>query len=74
MRILLSIYIFICIMLFLFNIGFLMIKNIKKEKLLSKNRDIEEKLISELKKYSENNGFNRKFKKYISKKLKKLKT
>lgn len=73
MRILLSIYIFICIMLFLFNIGFLMIKNIKKEKLLSKNRDIEEKLISELKKDSENNGFNRAFKKYISREIEKTK-
>lgn len=74
MRILLSIYIFICIMLFLFNIGFLMIKNIKKEKLLSKNRDIEEKLISELKNIAKIMDLIEHLKNIFQKKLKKLKT
>lgn len=73
MRILLSVYIFVCIMLFLFNIGFLMLKNVKKERMFSSNNEIEEKLIDELKVYNLENGFSNDFKKYISNEIEKTK-
>lgn len=73
MRILLGVYIFICIMLFLFNIGFLVVKNIKKEKLFSINNDIKKNLVEQLKKYNPQNGFSGEFKKYLLKELRKTK-
>lgn len=73
MRIILGVYIFICIMLFLFNIFFILIKNIKKNRMFSSDRSIDEKFTLAMENYEQNKGFDKDTKDYISKKIEKTK-
>lgn len=73
MRIILGVYIFICIMLFLFNIFFILIKNIKKNRMFSSDRSIDEKFTLAMENYEQNKGFDKDTKDYISKKIEKAK-
>lgn len=73
MRIILGVYIFICIMLFLFNIFFILIKNTKKNRMFSSDKSIEEKFVLSIKNYDSKVGLDREIKDYISKKIEKTK-
>lgn len=73
MRIILGVYIFICIMLFLFNIFFILIKNTKKNRMFSSDKSIEEKLVLAIQNYDSKMGLDKETKDYISKKIEKTK-
>lgn len=73
MRIILGVYIFICIMLFLFNIFFILIKNTKKNRMFSSDKSIEEKFILAIQNYDSKMGLDKETKEYLSKKIEKTK-
>lgn len=73
MSIILGVYIFICIMLFLFNVFFILIKNTKKNRMFSSDKSIEEKFGLAIKNYDSKVGLDRETKDYISKKIEKTK-
>lgn len=73
MRIILGVYIFICIMLFLFNIFFILIKNTKKNRMFSSDKSIEEKFVLAIQNYDSKMGLDKETKEYLSKKIEKTK-
>ena len=73
MAIILSVYIFVCIMLFLFNIFFILFKNIKKNRMFSSDKSIDEKFTLAMENYEHQVGLNKDTKEYISKKIEKTK-
>ena len=73
MRIILGVCIFICIMLFLFNIFFILIKNTKKNRMFSSDKSIEEKFVLAIQNYDSKMGLDKETKEYLSKKIEKTK-
>lgn len=73
MAIILSVYIFICMMLFLFNIFFILFKNIKKNRMFSSDKSIDEKFTLAMENYEHQVGMDKDTKEYISKKIEKTK-
>lgn len=74
MRIILGVYIFICIMLFLFNIFFILIKNTKKNRMFSSDKSIEEKFVLAIQNYDSKMGLDKETKEYLSKNRKNKKS
>lgn len=71
--IIIEIYIYVCIMLLLFNIGFLVIKNIKNHEYYPKNDKFKAYIEKEFQGYSKATGFSNTFKEELSNKIKKTK-
>ncbi|MEG2017293.1 MAG: hypothetical protein RR128_02395 [Clostridium sp.] len=71
MNIIIEIYIFVCVMLLIFDIGFLVVKNTKNHKYYPQNNKFKEIVQKEFEGYSKTEGISKSFKEQLPNRIKK---
>lgn len=71
MNIIIEVYIFVCVMLLIFDIGFLVIKNTKNHRYFTKREKFKNSIEKEFESYNKIEGLTNEFKEQLSKRIKK---